>query len=300
MPAVQYPDLSQMFGQYSMYPTIVGLDREAVAQQNNQINQATSLQDMLLKQQQEARLGKESEAKMALEKANADKLRQQLDQAAAAAKFKNTGEMAQALEQWGSIAEKNNGQIPLALQNQMPDSIREVFADPEGWKYAKAAGQIFRENSARWLGEEDKQKHQKELQELKGQIEKYKADSRAAALKYAADARQKVANIMANKPKAETALKTLDAAYIDAINRASNARDDNEKAFYTALAQEFVNQKTAYITATAAAKAAGTTDTGAVTGLQTRPAPNPRPVAPPNKEGASQYKKDDKGRIILD
>ncbi len=101
------------------------------------------------------------------------------------------------------------------------------------------------------------------------------------------------------KAKSAETLKTLDAGYLKYIELASTATNEADRAFYKQMSQEIVQQKTDYINAMAAAKQAGATDTGAVTGLPTREAPKPRTVNPPTKN-QPEVKKDAQGRIILD
>jgi len=48
---VQYPDLAQMFGQYSLMPTELGMQRFEGAQKSEQLNQQQALQDILFDEQ---------------------------------------------------------------------------------------------------------------------------------------------------------------------------------------------------------------------------------------------------------
>jgi len=217
------------------------------------------------------------------------------------AEYKDMDRFGQALEQWGSIAEANQGQIPLELQARMPKELAAIFTQPDGWKQAKDAGKAMRENSQKWLSQQSKQGSAEEIAAAKLHAQQARDAQRSADMRYVAELRANTAKAVAagSKAKAAETLKTLDAGYLKYIELASTATNEADRIFYTNLAQEIVQQKTAYINAQAAAKQTGTTDTGAVTGLPTREAPKPRAVNAPTKTQPT-VKKDADGNIILD
>lgn len=201
------------------------------------------------------------------------------------AEYEDLDRFGQALEQWGSIAEANGGQIPLPLQGRMPPQLASMFSQPDGWKQAKSAGAAMRENSMKWLQQASKQGSAEEIAALKAEVEANKEAGRNKRAAEANEMRVRIANLMASKKAgdAEKARKTMDEAFVYYNEKAATARDPEERAFYTQQAQEIVNQKSAYIVLQAAAKAAGSVDTGAVTDLPTRPTPTSRTVNPPSK-----------------
>ena len=238
MPAVQYPDLSKMFGQYSMYPTSIGLDREATANQNNALDQANTLSTIMQRQAQEKRLADESAAKIAMDQANQKKLLQQLDKSAADAKFNNTGAMMQQLEQWGNIAEQNGGSIPLALQNQMPEGIREVFANPDGWKIAKQAGQAYRENSAKWLKEAADRTTKENVATTGADAKNYAADAATRRAREANASRERIAamrtdamKLIADKRNQKTDKLSLEQYLVELDKQRNNVAIDDPQAY---------------------------------------------------------------------
>ena len=243
MPAVQYPDLSQMFGQYSMYPTSIGLDREATANQNNVLDQANTLSTIMQRQAQEKRLADESAAKIAMDQANQKKLLQQLDKSAADAKFNNTGAMMQQLEQWGNIAEKNGGTIPLEFQALLPDGIKEVFAHPDGWKIAKQAGQLYRENSGKWLKEAADRTTKQTIAETGADARTYAADEATRRAREANASRERVAamrvdaqKLIADKRNQKNDKLSLEQYLVDLDKQRTSLAIDDPQA-YAALTQ---------------------------------------------------------------
>ena len=299
---VNQPNLANVFGEYSMYPVTSALEQEAQANRNNQINQDAALAEALYKQQQRPLdLAQTQEVTKGQQLTN-QLTQQKIDEALKGTQFKHLGEVGTALEQLGAIARDNGGNIPLWLQSQVPKDIAPMFAEEGGWQKALQVGKAIRENSPAWQKEQDVQSHKIEIQNLKGEVERYKADQRRAAMADAAAMRERIAKIMAGAKTAkdkQTAIKTLDQAYIDYTSKAAEATDPNMRTFYSQMAQDIVNQKTAYINAQAVAKEAGKPDVGAISDLPTRQAPTPRKVEPPSKSGPG-WKKNANGEIELD
>lgn len=304
-----YPGLSDMFYEgANVFKTHEGFRRSEEAAAAHQQGLAEAIQ----RQRQESEI---HPLKMEYENQRARKQRLESDLAerehpyklkkieydAQEAEYKDMDRFGQALEQWGSIAEANQGQIPLELQARMPKELAAVFSQPDGWKQAKTAGTAMRENSQKWLSQQSKQGSAEDIAAAKLQAQQARDAQRSADMRYVAELRANTAKAVAagSKAKAAETLKTLDAGYLKYIELASTATNEADRIFYTNLAQEIVQQKTAYINAQAAAKQTGTTDTGAVTGLPTRDAPKPRTVNAPTKN-QPEVKKDAQGRIILD
>jgi len=306
MLSVQQPSLEEIYGSgpdFSKY--IEGGQRSEMARQNHAQNLAEAQaqayreqqlhplavqeKQQLIRQRQLGNTLAEAEQPFALKK---------IQYGAEEADYKAQQQFGQALEQWGSIAEANGGQIPLQLQQRMPPELAQLFAQPNGWQQAKQAGSAMREASMKWLQQQSKQGSAEDIAAQKAAMDKYKADLRAKAAEDANATRLAVQRQMA-AGKGEAAVKTLDQAYVTYLNKASTSTDPEERAFYTQLAQEVVAQKNEYIDRQARAKLTGTIDAAAVASMPTVKAPPPRTVAPPTKGGAV-YKKDDKGRIVLD
>ncbi len=301
MLGVNYPGLADMFYEGpNVFKTVEGYRRADEASANNAQNLADAVQaykhqdimNPMLEQHQQG-LNDLQDLNVDLARAKQPTLLRQAEQVP----FDDKGFTAlmNHLEGLGHTAVSRGGLSPLdplAMQlkrSGIPDEILQELSTPEGAARVRDAGKSFRENSAKWQAQESKQDSAKEIADLKAQVDKYKADQRRAADKYAADMRAQVARIMSNaKTKPDQIPKTLDAAIVDATNKAANAGDADTRAFFTSLAQEFTNQKTAFITQQAAARQAGQVDAGAVSGLPTTPTPAPRTVAPPSKAGASQ------------
>lgn len=304
-----YPGLSDMFYEgANVFKTHEGFRRSEEAAAAHQQGLAEAIQRQQheaamnpLRVEAEKQLGRTRKLTADLaEKEQPYKLKK-VEYDATKAEYEDMDRFGQALEQWGTIAEANQGQIPLELQSRMPKELAAVFAQPNGWKQAKDAGKAMRENSQKWLSQQSKQGSAEDIAAAKLRAAEARDAQRSADMRYVAELRANTAKAVAAGSKAKSAetLKTLDAGYLKYIELASTATNEADRIFYTNLAQEIVQQKTAYINAQAAAKQTGTTDTGAVTGLPTREAPKPRAVNAPTKTQPT-VKKDADGNIILD
>ena len=302
-----YPGLSDMFYEgANVFKTHEGFRRSEEAAAAHQQSLAEAIQRQQheaamnpLRIEAEKQLGRTRKLTADLaEKEQPYKLKQ-IDYNAQKAEYEDMDRFGQALEQWGSIAEANQGQIPLELQSRMPKELAAVFAQPDGWKQAKNAGKAMRENSAKWLSQQSKQGSAEDIAAARLKAQQERDARRSEDMRYIAELRAKT---QANKPgsaSAAKAVKSLDEGFIKYLELAASAPNEEDRMFYKQLAQEIVAQKTAYINAQATARQTGSTDTGAVTGLPTREAPKPRAVNAPTKN-QPEVKKDAQGRIILD
>lgn len=170
-----YPGLSDMFYEgANVFKTHEGFRRSEEAAAAHQQGLAEAIQRQQheaamnpLRVESETQLGRKRrlEADLA-EKEQPYKLKQ-IDYNAQKAEYEDMDRFGQALEQWGSIAEANQGQIPLELQSRMPKELAAVFAQPDGWRQAQKAGKAMRENSAKWLSQQSKQGSAEDIAALK-------------------------------------------------------------------------------------------------------------------------------------
>lgn len=170
-----YPGLSDMFYEgANVFKTHEGFRRSEEAAAAHQQGLAEAIQRQQheaamnpLRIEAEKQLGRTRKLTADLaEKEQPYKLKQ-IDYNAQKAEYEDMDRFGQALEQWGSIAEANQGQIPLELQSRMPKELAAVFAQPNGWQQAKAAGKAMRENSAKWLSQQSKQGSAEDIAALK-------------------------------------------------------------------------------------------------------------------------------------
>jgi hypothetical protein len=170
-----YPGLGDMFYEgANVFKTHEGFRRSEEAAAAHQ----QGLAEALARQQRDAEM---HPLKMEYENQRARKQRLESDLAerehpyklkkveydAQEAEYKDMDRFGQALEQWGSIAEANQGQIPLELQARMPKELAAIFTQPDGWKQAKAAGAAMRQNSQKWLSQQSKQGSAEDIAALK-------------------------------------------------------------------------------------------------------------------------------------
>jgi len=165
MPAVQYPNLSEMFYEgpgISKY--YEGSRRADEATANNAQNLAEAQAQAYREQQlhplavqEKQQLIRQRQLGNNLAEAGQPSALKKIQYGAEEADYKAQQQFGQALEQWGSIAEANGGQIPLQLQQRMPPELAQLFAQPNGWQQAKQAGSAMREASMKWLQQQSKQ-----------------------------------------------------------------------------------------------------------------------------------------------
>ena len=196
-----YPGLSEMFYEGpNVFKTHEGFRRSEEAAAAHQQGLAEALQ----RQKQNAQL---HPLKMEYENQRARKQRLESDLAereqplklkkveydATKSEYEDMDRFGQALEQWGSIAEANQGQIPLALQTRMPKELAAVFAQPDGWKQAKAAGTAMRENSQKWLAQQSKQGSAEDIAALKARQAAESAAERSRQAQLDRESRERLA-----------------------------------------------------------------------------------------------------------
>lgn len=171
MLSVQQPSLDEIYGSgpdFSKY--IEGGQRSEMARQNNAQNlaeaQAQAYRDQQLHPlalQEKQQLIRQRELGNELAAAKQPSELKKVQYGAEEADYKAQQQFGQALEQWGSIAEANGGQIPLQLQQRMPPELAQLFAQPTGWQQAKQAGSAMREASMKWLSQQSKQTSAEEV-----------------------------------------------------------------------------------------------------------------------------------------
>lgn len=220
-----YPGLSDMFYEgANVFKTHEGFRRSEEAAAAHQQGLAEALQ----RQQYEAAMNPlriESERQLGrtrkltadvAEKEQPYKLKK-VEYDATKAEYEDMDRFGQALEQWGSIAEANQGQIPLELQSRMPKELAAVFAQPNGWQQAKAAGKAMRENSSKWLQQQSKQGSAEDIAALK-------AAQAAESRRLADEARARQAQLD-RESRERIAMQRLDNARKLAADRRSGSSD---------------------------------------------------------------------------
>jgi hypothetical protein len=166
--STQYPqDLNSIFGQFSMIPALSALQQTQNANTNDQQNLQQAQEDLrhsqafnplheagqaLSNQSLQAQIpGQIAQSTLMGNKATLDSatLPQQLEAAKSKIalevddnKLKTIENHGQKLSYFGGLAASNGGVIPLDLQAQMPDDVRQIIAQQGGAK-AKAIGDMM-------------------------------------------------------------------------------------------------------------------------------------------------------------
>ena len=297
MPAVNYPDLKSMFGDYSVGPTMEGYRRTQEASTNNAFNlqqavaeeqRAADRAPIDLESLQQLARGRKLDAD--LKEAEQPTKLAELGRKAAAStaedQAKDLERIGYSYQQIGAVAKANGGKLPLSLQGRVPPEIL-AHLEEFGPDQMVSHGDAIIKHSKSYLGQDQKAEGQMQIQQLKAEVERYKADQRRAAMKEAADARERIARqVAANraaKGGAEKNIKTYTEAYIKYNQMASEATDPETRSYYVALANDMQEKRTAELVAMAGAKEAGKIDTGKAAGMETKPAPVAPTANPPSK-----------------
>jgi hypothetical protein len=245
---VQQPDLASMFGQYSVGPTVVGYDRQQMANQNNAFN----LQQAAAEEQRNAEKHP-IDMKSALQLARQRRLTSDLaekEQPFKLAEAERKGniaadeDQAKGLEraglvfkQAGALAKANGGKIPLQYQQYFHPEMLKVMDSMTPEQMTEHGDAIFK-NSKSYLGQEQKNEGRLDVASTNASVKQAAIDAanersaadRASRERIAAQRIESARKLLNDKRSTASDKKSLEQYAQDLFRQANDIELDDPRA----------------------------------------------------------------------